>query len=217
MPTREMPVSAWLARVVLTGLLTGGAPLWGCSPSLTQGSEPTAGLGPGRGPPLRLPEPRILASSEDGIVGLELSRRRSEATGLVRRFFDAVRRESLRDLARLMSDDATVSSGFGVASQAAIKVWETRFQRLDYGHRPGRGPLAGGGIGLFTAHELERLGELRHFELEPGGEELLAVIEPRGEDRLDGPRRFGRRLELVIGPSRTGLTIRRLFEDFRLP
>jgi len=132
-------------------------------------------------------------------------------------FFDAVRRESVRDLSAVLSDDATISSGVGSAAESVPKVWAARFKRLDYGFSGAKAPYRNDELGFFAADELLQLRAFRRFELTPEPGELLAVVTTRDRLEVDGPRHFGHKIEFVLGDTPDGLRIRRIFEDFRLP
>ena len=117
----------------------------------------------------------------------------------------------------MLSDDATISSGPGSAAEPVPKVWAARFKRLEYGFSGAKHPYRSDELGLFTKEQLSVLRPARDFELSPDDDELLAVVTTRDRRKLAGPRHFGRRIEFVLGPSPSGLQIRRMFEDFRLP
>jgi len=150
-------------------------------------------------------------------VVLSAPRSRHGAERLVKAFFDAIRRESLRDLEALLGDGASISSGPGSSPEPIAKVWSARFKRLDYGAGVVQAPYREDELGVFTPEELQSLRTERHYELVPGAGELLAVVTLR--DRLEpaGPRHFGRRIEFILGSAPAGLRILRMFEDFRLP
>lgn len=175
--------------------------------------------------PLRQPRPERPqwpgaareADADDEVVLLEAPRAHSLARHVIRGFFDAVRRESVRDLGTFVSEEATVSSGPGSAPEPVVKVWAARFRRLDYGFSGAKDPYRDDELGLFTAGEIAKLSGARRFELEPAPGELLAVVTTRDRRRLSGPRHFGRRIEFVLGQTAVGLRITRMFEDFRLP
>lgn len=157
------------------------------------------------------------ADASGGIVLLRAPRARGAAQRVVQAFFDAVRRESVRDLSAVLSDDATISSGAGSAAESVPKVWAARFKRLDYGFSGAKAPYRSADLGFFGADELLQLRGLRRFELTPEPGELLAVVITRDRLDLEGPRHFGHKLEFVLGDTPAGLRIRRIFEDFRLP
>jgi hypothetical protein len=163
------------------------------------------------------PAPEQRADSTGGVVVLEAPRARGAAQRVVQGFFEAVRRESLRELGIWLTEDATISSGPGSTPESVAKVWAARFKRLDYGFSGAQQPYRSDELGFFSAEELLRLAPARRFELAPEKGELLAVVTTRDRRRLAGPRHFGRRIEFVLGPTPSGLRIRRMFEDFRLP
>lgn len=157
------------------------------------------------------------ASATEEVVVLSAPPTGRAARRVVQDFFEAVRRESIRELDALLSDDATISSGPGSAAEPVPKVWAARFKRLEYGFSGAKHPYRSDELGLFTKQELSVLRPERAFELSPEDDELLAVVTTRDRRKLAGPRHFGRRIEFVLGPSASGLQIRRIFEDFRLP
>lgn len=163
------------------------------------------------------PDPAREADASDEVVLLEAPRAHSLARHVIWGFFDAVRRESVRDLGSFVSDEATISSGPGSAPEPVAKVWAARFRRLDYGFSGAKDPYRDDELGLFTAGEIAQLSGARRFELEPAPGELLAVVTTRDRRRVSGPRHFGRRIEFVLGQTASGLRITRMFEDFRLP
>lgn len=185
--------------------------------------------GPNEPAPVTPPNPRVKlarpawptavreADAAEEVVLLEAPRASSLARHVIWGFFDAVRRESVRDLGTFVSDEATISSGPGTAPEPVAKVWAARFRRLDYGFSGAKAPYRDDELGLFTASEITRLGTARRFELEPAPGELLAVVTTRDRRRLSGPRHFGRRIEFVLGQTAAGLRITRMFEDFRMP
>jgi hypothetical protein len=136
---------------------------------------------------------------------------------MVRGFFEAVQHESVPDLSALLSEGATISSGPGSSPEPVPKVWAARFKRLDYGVDGAKVPYRDDQLGVFTSEELVRLGEARRYELRPAPGEILAVVMPRERSAATGPRRFGRRIEFILGQTEDGLRILRMFEDFRLP
>jgi hypothetical protein len=156
-------------------------------------------------------------SAADGVVVLQAPPTGRVARHVVQDFFEAVRRESIRDLDALLSEDATITSGPGSAAEPVPKVWAARFKRLEYGFSGAKHPYRADELGVFTKEELSALRPARAFELSPDEDELLAVVTTRDRRKLSGPRHFGRRIEFVLGPSPSGLQIRRMFEDFRLP
>jgi hypothetical protein len=157
------------------------------------------------------------ADTSGGVVVLEAPRSRGAAQRVVQRFFDAVRRESIRELGELLGDEATISSGPGSTPEAVPKVWAARFKRLDYGFSGATSPYRSDELGFFTAEELLHLRPPRRFALAPAGGELLAVVTTRDRRKLVGARHFGRRIEFILGPTPSGLRIIRMFEDFTLP
>jgi len=157
------------------------------------------------------------ADASNGVVMLSSPRSRRAARELVRAFFEAVRRESVSELSALLDEGATISSGPGSAPEPVPKVWAARFKRLDYGLDGAKEPYRPDELGVFTAEELLQLDGTRRYELAPAAGELLAVVIPRDRPSPTGPRYFGRRIELILGPTPAGLRILRMFEDFRLP
>jgi hypothetical protein len=176
--------------------------------------QPLMAAGPGLE---RLPAPAPEADSADAIVVLEEPRSRGSAERLVHSFFDAVRRESLRDLSALVVDGASMSSGPGTSPEPIVRVWAARFKRLEYAATDPRALYREDEVGVFTADELQRLRGARRYELVPGAGEILAVVTPRDRVEPAGGRSFGRRLEFILGSTPAGLRILRMFEDFRLP
>jgi hypothetical protein len=163
--------------------------------------------------------PRAAARAEasERIVVLEAPRSRAVAARVVKGFFDAVRHESIRDLDALLSADATLEAGPGTVPEPVSKVWSARFKRLDYAFNGAKAAYRPDDVGVFTAEDVMALGQVRRFELVPGPRELLAVVSTRDRLRGAGPRHFGRRIEFVLAEGPSGLAIRRVFEDFRLP
>jgi hypothetical protein len=135
----------------------------------------------------------------------------------VQAFFEAVRHESVGELSRWLSEDATISSGPGTTPESIAKVWGARFKQLDYGFSGAKQPYRADDVGLFTADELSVLAPERRFALVPDPDEVLAVVTTRDRRRSPGPRHFGKRLEFVLGPAPDGYRIRRMYEEFRLP
>lgn len=170
-----------------------------------------------REPTVVWPSAKGEADTSEAVVVLRGPPAGPAARRLVQGFFEAVRRESLRDLGALLSDDATISSGPGSAAEPVPKVWAARFKRLDYGFTGAKHPYRSDELGLFTKEQLLALRPARAFELTPEDDELLLVVTTRDRRKLAGPRHFGRRIEFVLGPARSGFEIRRMFEDFRLP
>lgn len=163
------------------------------------------------------PSPSARADASAGWVVLRLPRARQQAERVVQAFFEAIRHESVGELSRWLSDDATISSGPGTTPESIAKVWGARFKQLDYGFSGAKQPYRPDGVGLFTADELSALAPDRHFELVPDADEVLAVVTTRDRRRAPGPRHFGTRLEFVLGPALDGYRIRRMYEEFRLP
>jgi hypothetical protein len=163
------------------------------------------------------PTPAQSAEAAAGWVVLSPPRAGHEARRAVQAFFDAVQHESVSDLSACLAEDATIASGPGTTPESIAKVWAARFKQLDYGYSGAKQPYRPDDIGLFTADELTGLAPERRFELWPNGDELLAVVNTRDRRRAAGPRHFGKRLEFVLGATRDGYRIRRMFEDFRLP
>jgi hypothetical protein len=163
------------------------------------------------------PTPAQSAEAAPGWVVLSAPRAGQEARRAVQAFFDAVQHESVGELSACLAEDATIASGPGTTPEAIAKVWAARFKQLDYGFDGAKQPYRPDDVGLFTADELTGLAPDRRFELWPDGDELLAVVNTRDRRRAAGPRHFGKRLEFVLGPTRDGYRIRRMFEDFRLP
>jgi hypothetical protein len=162
------------------------------------------------------PEAAAEGDTSSGVVVLASPRPQRAARLMVRGFFAAVQHESVADMSALLSDGATISSGPGTSPEPVPKVWAARFKRLDYGVAGARIPFRDDELGVFTPEELAQLGAARRYELAPAPGELLAVVTPR-ERAGAGPRRFGRRIEFILGPTDDGLRIVRMFEDFRLP
>jgi len=163
------------------------------------------------------PNPAMRAEASSGWVVLRPPRARQQAERVVEAFFDAVRHESVGELSRWLTDDATISSGPGTTPESIAKVWGARFKQLDYGFSGAKQPYRADDVGLFTADELLALGSERRFELVPDADEVLAVVTTRDRRRAQGPRHFGKRLEFVLGPAPDGYRIRRMYEEFRLP
>jgi hypothetical protein len=165
----------------------------------------------------RLPTPASEADSANAVVVLEEPRSRRSTERLVQSFFDAVRRESLRELSALVVDGASMSSGPGTSPEPIVRVWAARFKRLEYAASDPRALYREDELGVFTADELQRLRGARRYELVPAPGEILAVVTPRDRVEPAGGRSFGRRLEFILGSTPAGLRILRMFEDFRLP
>jgi hypothetical protein len=163
------------------------------------------------------PNPAARAEASAGWVVLRPPRARQQAERVVQAFFEAVRHESVGELSRWLSDDATISSGPGTTPESIAKVWGARFKQLDYGFSGAKQPYRADDVGLFTADELSALAPERRFELVPDPDEVLAVVTTRDRRRAPGPRHFGKRLEFVLGPAPDGYRIRRMYEEFRLP
>lgn len=163
------------------------------------------------------PSPAARAEASPGWVLLRPPRARQQAEQVVAAFFEAVRHESVSELSRWLSDDATISSGPGTTPESIAKVWGARFKQLDYGFSGAKGPYRPGGVGVFTADDLAVLAPERRFQLAPEPDEVLAVVTTRDRRRAVGPRHFGKRLEFVLGPAPDGYRIRRMYEDFRVP
>lgn len=163
------------------------------------------------------PAPAASAEASPGWVLLRPPRARLHAERVVVAFFEAVRHESVSELSRWLSDDATISSGPGTTPESIAKVWGARFKQLDYGFSGAKGPYRPGGVGVFTADDLAVLAPERRFQLAPEPDEVLAVVTTRDRRRAVGPRHFGKRLEFVLGPAPDGYRIRRMYEDFRVP
>lgn len=157
------------------------------------------------------------ADASATVVLLEAPRARRAVAHVISAFFDAVRRESIQDLERLLSDDATLSMGAGSSPEGVSKVWAARFKRLDYGYRGPYSPYRTDELGIYTADEQRQLRGVRHFDLTLDSAEMLAVVPTRDRTRQAGPRHFGRKLEFALAPTADGLRIRRIYEDFRLP
>lgn len=155
------------------------------------------------------------APAQPGVTLLAAPPSRALARRAVQAFFEAVRHESVGQLSAWVADDATISSGVGTTPEPIAKVWGARFKQLDYGVAGARRPYRADSIGVFTRDELGALA--RGYQLWPGEDELLAVVDTRERERSAGPRHFGRRLEFLLGPARDGYRIRRMFEDFQLP
>lgn len=199
----------WLAAAaVVLGCASAPAP----APAV-----PLGAVGSGSEPAAVWPSAKRRAQASEAVVVLEAPHTGRAARKLVGDFFDAVRRESLRDLEVLLSAEATLSSGPGSASESVPKIWAARFKRLDYGFSGAKHPYRSDELAIFTQEQLSALRPARDFELAPGEDELLAVVTTRDRRKLAGPRHFGRRIEFVLGPASSGLEIRRMFEDFRLP
>jgi hypothetical protein len=163
------------------------------------------------------PQPSAEADTSGGVVLLASPRPQRAARLIVRGFFEAVQHESVPDLAALLGDGATISSGPGSSPEPVPKVWAARFKRLDYGVDGAKVPYRDDQLGVFTPDELARLGEARRYELSPAPGEILAVVTPRERSGAAAPRHFGRRIEFILGQTEDGLRILRMFEDFRLP
>jgi hypothetical protein len=188
-----------------------------CASSPQLHAETAAAAADAEQPRVVWPRAQSEADTAGGVILLEAPRANSTARQVVQDFFDAVRRESLRDLGAVLTEDATLSSGPGSPPESVVKVWAARFKRLDYGFSGAKYPYRNDELGLFTADELSRLRPTRKFELVPDSGELLAVVNTRDRRKIAGPRHFGRRIEFVLGPTAAGLRIVRMFEDFRLP
>lgn len=163
------------------------------------------------------PAPLEKADASSAFALLEAPRTHASARRVIEGFFDAIRRESVRDLGALSSDDATVSSGPGSSPEPMSKVWAARFRRLEYADAGAHEPYRRDQVGFFTLEEIGRLSHLRHFELAPEPGELLVVVPTRDRLRQAAPRHFGRRIELVLSPTPDGLRVTRMYEEFRLP
>jgi hypothetical protein len=194
-----------LARGVLAGLMVG------CGARTVL--EPASGAGQVGAPVW--PRSAERAPAQPGVSVLAAPPPRALARLAVQAFFDAVRNESVGQLSAWVADDATISSGPGTTSESIAKVWGARFKQLDYGMVGTRRPYRVDAIGVFTRDEIGVLA--RGYQLSPGEDELLAVVDTRERERSAGPRHFGRRLEFLLSPAHGGYRIRRMFEDFQLP
>lgn len=176
--------------------------------------EPTPGNSRGAGAPI-WPRASESALARPGVSLLVPPLPRAHARLAVVAFFEAVGRESVGQLSAWLADDATISSGPGTTPESITKVWGARFKQLDYGTSGLRRPYRSDTIGVFSRAELDALE--RDYQLTPGADELLAVVDTRERQRSAGPRHFGRRLEFLLAPSGDGYRIRRMYEDFQQP
>src|SRR5690242_9419691 len=117
--------SKWASVALSVGLSSG------CASAPGNAARPPALLAASPGLE-RLPAPAPEADSANAIIVLEEPRSRRSAEHLVQSFFDAVRRESLRDLSSLVVDGASMSSGPGTSPEPIVRVWAARFKRLEY-------------------------------------------------------------------------------------
>jgi hypothetical protein len=183
-------------------------------PAATPGDGKTAAHVVPSGEP---PAPERVANADRGVIVLEAPLARREARQAVRRFFEAVARESQSELDSLMAPDAVLHSGPGAGTQVASKVWASRFKRLDYEPTGTRRVFRDDELELYEADELERLSPPRAFMLSPRAGQLLAVVNVRDRRAPGAPRRFGARIEFILEPTPSRTRIREVFEDFRLP
>jgi hypothetical protein len=163
------------------------------------------------------PAPARVADADQGVVVLEAPLARRDARQAVRRFFDAVERESQSELDAVMTSDAVLYTGAGSGTQVASKAWAARFKRLDYEPSGSRRVFRDDELELYEPDELARLAPPRVFALSPRAGQLLAVVNVRDRRAPGAPRRFGARIEFILESSATRTRIREVFEDFRLP
>jgi hypothetical protein len=116
-----------------------------------------------------------------------------------------------------MASDAVLHTGAGGGTQAASKVWASRFKRLDYEPTGSRRVFRDDELELYEPEELERLSPPRSFMLSPRTGQLLAVVNVRDRRAPGAPRRFGARIEFILESGAQRTRIREVFEDFRLP
>ncbi len=201
-------IQLWPCAAIVAALACASAP--------PRAEAPLGAVRDAEGPRL-WPRAVSRANASERVLVLESPRAHGAAARVVEGFFDAVRRESVRDLDALLSADATLEAGPGTVPEPVSKVWSARFKRLDYAFHGAKAPYRPDDVGLFTAEDVVALGKVRRFELVPGPRELLAVVSTRDRLRGAGARHFGRRIEFVLAEGPSGLAIRRVFEDFRLP
>jgi len=156
------------------------------------------------------------ASAEQGLVILVEPLEQSGAREVVRRFFVAVQSESTAELEAVLSSEAVLHAGPGATTQPAVKVWASRFERLDYQELDARRVFREHELELYEPRELAAMTPPRHFVLAPRGSELLAVAHVHEPRVVGAPRRFGARIEFVVERTPEGYRIREVFEDFSL-
>lgn len=163
------------------------------------------------------PAPEPVAEADRGVVVLQAPFARREARQTIRRFFDAVARESQGELEAVLASDAVLHTGPGSGNQVVSKAWASRFKRLDYEPSSSRRVFRDDELELYEPHELEQLSPPRRFSLTPRSGQLLAVVNVRDRRAPGEPRRFGTRIEFIVDYAQNRARIREVFEDFRLP
>jgi hypothetical protein len=168
-------------------------------------------------PELVPPPARETAGVDEGLVTLRTPLAPSEARAVVRGFLEAVAREDLDGVRRVLGASAQWLRPGSPRGEEALSAWSRRFTRLDYF------PLVGSVYwiddGIEVARMRDALTDVDRFGLAPDVRRDAADVVARAEipSARAGVPLFGEAITFVLRRSEQGYVIEQLVEDFTPP
>lgn len=157
------------------------------------------------------PDPVLVAQGAGDVVSLRAPFSRSDATALLRRYFEAIAKESNIELSQVLTDNATIRYEGQAAGSSALVAWVRRFAQLEYDNLHPESMFDEGDLELYSRAELGPFSKRKRFALSPEGEQVLLVI-PLSPWASSAKMRFGTELQLLLDPDVDGARIATIFE-----
>ena len=156
----------------------------------------------------------IVASARPNVPTVTLSyltspERASAPRAVVRRLFDAIEQESSPALSEILSENAVLLRPNKDPSSALL-VWVRRFAAHDYTQSNPALLAAEPNIQVLDRDSYHQLRAIRDLHLEPGPDEVLAVVAlDQAADKL-----WGTQLQLILNRDSGSWRARALWEDY---
>ncbi len=165
-------------------------------------------------PRAALPAAAPRANSDQGLLVLSAPPDPETARATVRSFFDAVLREAVDEIDRLVGPDAWVETGS--QRQPVRGFWRARFAQLDYAVLAHDVVYRDSELETFRPADLARMGEGQptFIDAKPGDLVVRAKIRVSWAGRA---RLLGDELVFLLRPEADHFLITEIAEDFRLP
>lgn len=157
------------------------------------------------------PTPVAPGTSTPSLVWRSVAPSTEAARAVVRRFFDAVARESTTELAGSLVEDALFHRPNQPAT-SALQFWTRRFSAGDYTKHVVPHDVA---IRVFDHESARALTRYRTTQLWPDPDEFLAVVDlPLAGTPTGSSAPWGTQLQLILLAGEDGWKVRALWEDY---
>lgn len=206
-------------RLLSLGLLLAGCSGADSALRFETASEPAADerrrpAGVALDPESRLPEPAARGDTAQLLVVLQPPADPNAAQAVVKAFFDAVIREDLAELEKLVDDDASLALDRQGSKRRARATWRTRLAQLDYDRLPARELYRESEVEIYKKDDFDRLTNRALPQAELGDDDIVLRV-PMLITKLDKVRLFGDEIVFVLKPEGRSFKIVEMIEPYQ--